>query len=323
MSDHVTAQMIIYGIIESMHASFEPLMFSNIAHGYYRVSLRQHDYERLQNIAGEIIDEVRLALDQEIKKLNKNSASGLSGLFKGFKGDKNKNRKSYTKPRSGWQICFSIDNGLTDGQRFRIETSIAAPEPTAEAPGDQPPPSQPEDSLSRDTTRTAGAAAETVDTQTAPSSLQVSPNQLAATLDPNAAPKALRAEPEHDQSSIEHIYAQISFTDEHGPQVYQMKKPNIVIGRGGKEYWVDLKLHAASDVSHEHLRLRYEAETGQFFLKDLSTFGTTINGEIMASSLEKRDGVKRDKNIWVELPSEARLGLAGVLFLDFKAMRPS
>jgi hypothetical protein len=37
-----------------------------------------------------------------------------------------------------------------------------------------------------------------------------------------------------------------------------MAKNQIVIGRGGRDYWTDLKLNTLPDVSREHVRLRRE-----------------------------------------------------------------
>ena len=92
----------------------------------------------------------------------------------------------------------------------------------------------------------------------------------------------------------------------------------MVIGRGGAGYWVDLRVDAAPDVSREHVRLRRDASTGQFFLKDLSLYGTTVNGERVASSIDASGGAKRDVNVEVPLPPVARIGLADMVFLDFR-----
>ncbi len=97
-----------------------------------------------------------------------------------------------------------------------------------------------------------------------------------------------------------------------------MTKNQIVIGRGGRDYWTDLKLNTLPDVSREHLRLRRDAETGEFYVKDLSRLGTSVNGEKIPSSVEYVDGDKRDKNVEVKLASPARIGLADVLFLEFR-----
>lgn len=99
-----------------------------------------------------------------------------------------------------------------------------------------------------------------------------------------------------------------------------MEKNQIIIGRGGSGYWVDLKLQTQSDVSREHVRLRRDESSGKVFIKDLSTTGTTVNGETIQASIETIDGEKQDRDVWVSLPSKARIGLAGTIFLDFEAL---
>ena len=90
-------------------------------------------------------------------------------------------------------------------------------------------------------------------------------------------------------------------------------------GRGGRDYWTDIKLETLPDVSREHFRLRRDPASGQFFLKDLSRLGTTINGEKAPSSVDFSNGEKRDLNVEVPVPAQARIGLAGVVFLDFQS----
>ena len=102
-----------------------------------------------------------------------------------------------------------------------------------------------------------------------------------------------------------------------------MAKNQIVIGRGGRDYWTDLKLTTLPDVSREHVRLRRDAESGAFFIKDLSRLGTSVDGQQIPSSVEYVDGEKRDKNVEVKLPAAARIGLAEVVFLNFRASVPS
>jgi predicted component of type VI protein secretion system len=92
-----------------------------------------------------------------------------------------------------------------------------------------------------------------------------------------------------------------------------------VVGRGGRDYWTDVKLDTLPDVSREHFRLRRDPATGKFYLKDLSRLGTTINGQPAPSSVDFTEGDKRDRNVEAPVPDSARIGLAGVLFLDFRS----
>jgi len=123
-------------------------------------------------------------------------------------------------------------------------------------------------------------------------------------------------EPARD--SDPHAYAVIEYQDNGGHRTYHMTKDQIMVGRGGQDYWTDLKLDTVPDVSREHFRLRRDPATGKFYLKDLSRLGTTINGQPAPSSIELTGGEKRDRNAEVPVPDTARIGLAGVVFLDFR-----
>ena len=115
-------------------------------------------------------------------------------------------------------------------------------------------------------------------------------------------------------------YAIIEYQDNRGKQSYHMTKDQIVVGRGGRDYWTDLKLDTLPDVSREHCRVRRDRATGRFYLKDLSRLGTTINGEPVPSSIEVVEGRKCDRDVEAPLPENASIGLAGVLFLDFRSL---
>ncbi len=115
------------------------------------------------------------------------------------------------------------------------------------------------------------------------------------------------------------VHAVIEYQDNDGPKTYMMTKNQIVVGRGGREYWTDMKLNTLPDVSREHLRIRRDPETGQYYLKDLSRLGTTINGVKVPSAIDYTAGERKDNNVEVPLPPRARIGLAGVVFMNFEA----
>jgi len=78
-----------------------------------------------------------------------------------------------------------------------------------------------------------------------------------------------------------------------------------------------VKIASSVDVSREHARIRRDAGSGQFFLIDLSTFGTTLNQRHVPRGYEEIDGVKRESGTETPLPDGARIGLAETVFLDF------
>jgi hypothetical protein len=113
--------------------------------------------------------------------------------------------------------------------------------------------------------------------------------------------------------------ARLDYKDDKGAKTFFMTKGEIVIGREAPDVWVDLRLETSLDVSREHARLQRTAE-GAFRIKDLSKLGTTVNGVPLARSLEANEGDVKDLDSWAELPDKARIGLAGVLHLDFERL---
>jgi hypothetical protein len=119
------------------------------------------------------------------------------------------------------------------------------------------------------------------------------------------------------------VYARISYADEDGTHAFEMAKDSIAIGRGGVAYRVDLRVRSAVDVSREHARIRRDAATGRFFLIDLSTLGTTVNGERVPRGYDEDGGSKRENGVEAPLADGARIGLADMVYLDFRiAPRP-
>ncbi|MEJ7607016.1 MAG: FHA domain-containing protein [Bryobacteraceae bacterium] len=98
-------------------------------------------------------------------------------------------------------------------------------------------------------------------------------------------------------------YAQIRYQGNTIP----VTKDTFVIGRGGKSFWVDLKLEAPPDVSREHCRIRRDPATGHFYIQDVSQYGTSIDGKPIA-----------EKNVDVPLPGKCTVTLADVVRLEFE-----
>jgi hypothetical protein len=118
-------------------------------------------------------------------------------------------------------------------------------------------------------------------------------------------------------------FAIVRYTDQLGEKVFAMTRDEIVIGRGGKAVWVDVKLEGPPDISREHCRIRRDAGTGHFSIKDLSQYGTAVNGKAIPTSIERTEhGDRVDRNIEVPLPPAAKITLADVLVIEFEAKQP-
>jgi pSer/pThr/pTyr-binding forkhead associated (FHA) protein len=117
------------------------------------------------------------------------------------------------------------------------------------------------------------------------------------------------------------VLAQISYEDAAGPHIYDIVRDSLSIGRGGITFPVDLRVECSADVSREHARLRRDTATGRFFLIDLSSLGTTLNGRHVPRGYDEVDGRKRENGAETALPEQARIGLADTVFLDFRQVR--
>ena len=118
------------------------------------------------------------------------------------------------------------------------------------------------------------------------------------------------------------VLATLRYTNGGGEKVFAISKAEIVVGRGGKAVWVDLKVDGLPDISREHCRIRRDAASGRFFLKDLSQFGTAVDGNTVPSSIDRSRGGAVDRNLEVPLPATANIALADVLVMHFEARQP-
>jgi FHA domain-containing protein len=118
-------------------------------------------------------------------------------------------------------------------------------------------------------------------------------------------------------SSNTRVVARMTHDDESGHHEFDIVKDSITIGRGGVSYPVDVKIASSADVSREHARIRRDPQTGRFFLIDLSSLGTTLNGRHVPRGYDEVDGTKRENGVETPLPDQARIGLAETVFLDF------
>jgi len=116
------------------------------------------------------------------------------------------------------------------------------------------------------------------------------------------------------------VLARLTHEDDSGSHAYDVVKDSITIGRGGTTYPVDIKITSSADVSREHARIRRDPQTGTFFLIDLSSLGTTLNGRHVPRGYDEVDGSKRENGVETPLPDQARIGLADTVYLDFGAV---
>ena len=114
------------------------------------------------------------------------------------------------------------------------------------------------------------------------------------------------------------MFARFLYEDTSGQHSRDVVKDSVTIGRGGVAYPVDIRIVSSVDVSREHARVRRDPQTGRFYLIDLSSLGTTLNGRHVPPGFEEREGAKRENGVETPLPDTARIGLADIVFLDFR-----
>ena len=117
------------------------------------------------------------------------------------------------------------------------------------------------------------------------------------------------------------VHARMEFIDDTGRHSHDMVTDSVTIGRGGIAYPVDVRIASSPDVSREHARIRRDPATGVFYLIDLSTLGTTLNGRHVPAGRDRSDSGRRENGAETALPDTARIGLADVVFLDFHRVR--
>jgi hypothetical protein len=117
------------------------------------------------------------------------------------------------------------------------------------------------------------------------------------------------------------VLARIEYDDAAGHHSYDVLKDSVTIGRGGIAYPVDIPIASSPDVSREHARLRRDPATGRFFLIDLSSLGTTLNGRHVPKGYDEVDGARRENGAETALPDSAKIGLADTVFLEFGLVR--
>jgi hypothetical protein len=119
-------------------------------------------------------------------------------------------------------------------------------------------------------------------------------------------------------ASLADVAAHVTYQDASGRHRYEFVRDSTTIGRGGIAYPVDIRIVSSEDVSREHARIRRDPRTGAFFLIDLSTLGTTLNGRHIPRGYEEAAGAKRENGAESALPDRATIGLAETVFLEFE-----
>lgn len=279
----ITPEEIVHFILEEMEAGMCPSYYSNLVPSVYDVYLYSEDLERLRSLEQRMRDEAVNALDEKLSALNRAAEPKLKLPLRAAK----KKRAKRYETLGEWSVEFH-ENTDDDARENPLVIHSTFP-------------------VTPDTEDRAGTLTERVSSRRSDGQTVTTSTQRTGNLDTRRA--------------MGIVYANLAFEDDTGNHTFQMTKDTLKIGRGSADHWVDLKLRTKKDVSREHLQIRRDASDGGFFIKDLSSLGTTVDGRPIPPSIQRVNGEEVDANIEVPLPNKARIGLAGVLFIDFKAAK--
>jgi FHA domain len=274
-----TARDVILAVAENMRNSLEPLVTKTLAPSLYQVYLHAEDYERLRTIFGEIESEAKALLDRELGRLNRSATPVVGRLVGQVRKVRGKGGPEAPARFVSAEGRWSI-RFQEDPNALLAPGDIQVVSELAQAPAAGYGAGNPTHRIS--TTRRLG--------------------RMTSQREPEPAGAA--------------AYARISYKDDSGAKEFWVTKDEVVIGREAPDVWVDLRLETSLDVSREHARLRRVPESGVFRIKDLSKLGTTVNGAAVPPSGAGEGGSDLDR--WMDLPDRARIGLAGIVFLDFE-----
>ncbi len=118
---------------------------------------------------------------------------------------------------------------------------------------------------------------------------------------------SVTAQRRETRKSPDRVFAQLSYEDDTGPQIYTMTQNEIRVGRGGSDQPMDLALYSSDEVSREHLTLRRDPATGAFSIVDRSTNGTWLDGRRLKKGVEE------------PVPLRAEIRIAEVITMVFEA----
>jgi len=316
MNDNARGRDIIAQILVNMRGQTEELRYSRVVASSYNVHLHPDDYARLEGLVPEIVLQARRALGEELERLNR-----AAPLEERVRSLVRKPKVPYERTSSEWAIQIIPDpndelqpgdilvdatlvtpgtDGYSGSRTQRIVTHRHGEQVERRVGPSEPVPAAPPFA--------------TTPTSTGTSSFAATPANIATSTSlPPPAPAEAPSDPRADDGRP--ALAIIRWRDSQGAHAFRMVTPSIKVGRGGASYWVDIKLDAAADVSREHLRIRYDEAARQFFVQDLSTYGTTVNG--VALPKPPADAAPGTAAPETPLPERAMIGLADVLVMSF------
>ena len=291
---------IVTELLTEMEERLYPLLYRTLAPGEYHVYLHPDDYREIEGIVPLIVADAQQGLTARIEELNRRR---LSTLVTG-------KRPPVEVPASGWDIAVHADaNGDLERGQLGIESRLSMPPPPRFEGG------TPTKRIGR--TVVTGAIRRSLpseDVNMAPAGTGAHASSQDATA------TAVRAGSVQTRGTGVDRTARLAYSDDEGTHTFVMRKDLISIGRGGSAHWVDVQLVTTPRVSREHCRIRKTAD-GRYFLQDVSSWGTSIDGQAVAPFARQIDGRVEETGQEHELSNRARIQLADAVVIEFSVER--
>ena len=303
-----------------MEERLYPLLYRVLPPRAYHVYLHPDDYREIETIAQVIAADAQRALTERVDTLNRRPR--WQGLLLG-------KQPPIEPPSAGWEISIHPDanSELERGQIGIVSRLSVAATPKFEGgtPTTRIGRTVVAGTLRRTTTREEAASAGPATAKAhalQPSTIQMA-TSVALDADPSAEALAkveALAQAAEPRVEVARGIAQLAYVDEQGPHIFVMRKDAVSIGRGGSAHWVDVQVTTGPRVSREHCRIR-RADDGRFFLQDLSTWGTSVNGQRVKPYVHTSPaGQLEETGLEHELPRDARIQLADALLVEFQTL---
>jgi hypothetical protein len=309
---------LIGEVLRNMEEGVFRIRRKTLVPAIYRIYLHPEDYEPFRNVAPFVAGEIRAALDERLAQWNGSKRRLAAALLEKIGAGESAPPGEFVRAAPQWivDIYPDLDGKLKPGE-IEIYSELGAPEKTEYGAGSLtrrifPNPSAPGGAAGAESESSATRRARETINEASSAPPIATPLPAGASVSEGTTPSGEREGPSgespgDDERTKGRAFAYLSYADEHGQKSFEMTKNQIVIGRGGRSYWVDLKLDTLPDVSREHCRIRRHPETGRFTIEDASQFGTAVNGKPVT-----RGGS-------ADLPSRATISLAGVIDLRWEA----
>ena len=286
-----------------------PLLYRVLPPRVYHVYLHPDDYREIETIAPAIAADAQRALTERVDTLNRRPR--WHGLILG-------KRPLIEPPAAGWDISIHPDanNELERGQIGIVSRLSVVATPTFEG---GTPTTRIARTVVTGTLRRTTTREETVAPPPLPAAQPAATSVSTPLLAVAAAPSAITSGTSVSEPPARGV-AQLAYVDEQGPHTFVMRKDVVSIGRGGSAHWVDVQVATGPRVSREHCRIRRAAD-GRFFLQDLSTWGTSVNGQRVKPYVQtSTTGQLQETGEEQQLPRDARIQLADALLIEFQTL---